>query len=162
MTCISEYKKQLEFYSSSSGNQYADVETAIEMFAEVRLSPRDLAYQVKEFADSTGTKLEDVDACYVAYDHILQMARDKIIKVLDFDIVNDITDGTEFYTCGSGMDTSFDYSQKAKDQLVKELINEDVELCEVGKVLRDDFVKVFLEYVDIDTTDIRMHRRLKK
>ena len=90
-----------DFHSSLTDYGYADVETAIEKFKEVKLYASDLAEQVREFHESTGVEIDKIDVCYVAYDHILQMARNRIDEILSFDICNDIKDGTEFYTYGN-------------------------------------------------------------
>ena len=142
-----------EFHSSLSGYGYADVETAIEKFDEVKLLASELADAVREFADSTGTELDKIDVCYVAFDHILQMARNKISEIIDFDIANDIIGGTEFYTYGNYMCTSFDYSKEATDQLEEKLRDASPE--EIEELLEDNFVKVLLQDVKIDIKEIR-------
>ena len=149
---ISDYELA-DFYSSLTEYGSSDVETAIEKFKEVKLSSRDLAEQIREFAESTGSELDGLDICYVAYDHILQMARNKISEILDFDICNDIKGGTEFYTAGNYMCTSFDYSQEAQEQLEETLREAESEAIE--KLLEDDFVRVFLEDVEIDIKEIQ-------
>lgn len=142
-----------EFHNTLTGYGSADVETAIEKFKDVNLSASELADQVREYADSTGTSLSRIDVCYVAYNHILQMARNEISDILGFDICNDIKDGTEFYTSGNAMCTSFDYSSEAQEQLEAVLKKADQESIE--ELLENDFVRVFLEDVDIDINDIQ-------
>ncbi len=142
-----------DFHNSLSNYGYMDVNTAIEKFQQVKLVGSDLADEVRDYAESTGTQMDKVDVCYVAYDHILQMARNKLSEVLDFDIVNDIEDGAEFYTYGNDMCTSFDYSEEAIEQLTQKLKNTTPEQLE--ECLKDVFVKVFLEDVEIDMDEIQ-------
>jgi len=125
----------------------ADIATAVEKFKEVDLDGNDLADQVREFADDTDTPIENIDVVAIAYDHILQMARNEIDSVLGFDIINDIKGGTEFYVAGNFMATSYDYSEEAVEQLrevIKEASKDDLE-----KLSQDIFVKSFLSDVDV-------------
>lgn len=127
---------------------HADVATAVEAFMEVDKDGSDLADEVREFAESTGTDLNKIDVCYVAYDYILQQARNKIDEVLSFDIVNDIKGGTEFYVYGNYICTSFDYSSEATEQLEEKLKEATQEQLDE---LKDDlFVKFFLDGVDVE------------
>ena len=51
-------------------------------------------------------------------EHILQMARNHIDDVTGYDFINDFTDGgTEIYTYGNYMCSSYDYSTKAIEEL---------------------------------------------
>lgn len=142
-----------EFHNSLTNYGYADVKTAIEKFQEAGLSASDLADEVREFAYSTGSPIEKIDVCYVAYDHILQMARNKLDEIICFDIVNDIKGGTEFYTAGNYMCTSYDYSEEATEQLEEKL--KDADNSQIEELLEDIFVKVFLDNVDIDINEIQ-------
>jgi len=74
----------LRFYESLSNWGALDVKRAIEVFKEVGLSSDELADQMTEFADSTDIKLENIDVVYVAYDYLLQMARNKIDRSSKF------------------------------------------------------------------------------
>lgn len=140
-------------FHTSLCEYYFDVKTAIKKFQEVKMSSSDLAEKVRECHESTGTPIHKIDVCYVAYDHILQMARNKIDEILDFDICDDIKDGTGFYTCESSICTSFDSLQEVKDQLKEKL--KDVGTEQIKKLLDDIFVKVFLKDVNINIKEIR-------
>lgn len=130
-----------------------DIEESIKMFKLVGLSIDDLIEEVHNFIDSNdGDIIDDVDICYVAYEYILQEARNTINDVFNFDIVNDINEGTEFYTYGNAIATSYDYSTKAQNQLVQVLKHAKKE--ELETIVNDDCTRVFLEYVDIDINDI--------
>ena len=142
-----------DFHRSMSEYEYSDVKTAIKKFQEVEMDPNDLADAVREFHEDTGIPIKDVDVCNVAFDHILQMARIKIDKVLYFDIRNDIKDSEGFYTAGNFMRTSFDCSQEATDQLEEKL--KDAVTEQIEELLDDIFVKVFLEDVEINIEEIR-------
>jgi hypothetical protein len=149
-TVVTDKDKDFEFdrfASSITDFGSGDIATAVEKFQEVGLSGSELADAVREFSDDTGTDLNDVDVVFVAYDHILQNARNEISSVLDFDIVNDIEGGTEFYVAGNFMATSYDYSQEAVDQLrdvLKKASKSDLQMLS-----ENIFVKSFLSDVDV-------------
>lgn len=126
----------------------SDIATAVETFLKVGLNGSELADQIREFSEDTGSPLDKIDICYVACDYILQMARNKISEVIDFDIVNDIKGGTEFYTSGNYMCTSFDYSSEAKEQLIEKLKESTQDQLEELK--EDVFVMYLLESTEID------------
>lgn len=125
---------------------YGDVGNAIDKANEVDLTAKELSDIIMEFHDDTETPYEDIDINYVIYDHILQMARNKIDEVLKFDIVNDIEGDTEFYTAGNYLATTYDYSQKAKDQLEERF--EMATPIQISKLKNDVFVRSFLTNID--------------
>lgn len=151
---IIEYETQ-SFYSSIAPFGSADIRTAIEFFIDVGLNGDDLAEQVNEFSDNTETKLSDIDVCYVAYDYVLQMARNKISKVIDYDFCNDLKNGTEFYTYGNYMCTSYDYSSGAIQEMTDKIEQSTEEQKEELK--EDVFVIAFLKNVDIDINILNEH-----
>ena len=142
-----------DFHSSLTENRYFDTKIAIGKFLEVGMSPSDLADKVIEFHESAESSIKDIDFCSVAYDHVLQMARNKIDKILNFDICKDIKNGTGFYICVNTMCTSYDYSQEAIHQLEEKLKDAGTEPIE--ELLDDIFVKVFLKDVNINIKEIR-------
>ncbi len=75
-----------------------------------------LVEQIEEFTESTGTKINDLDPNYIAYDGLLQEARNDIDNLTDIDILNDL-DG-EVYVYGNFMCTSLDYTEEAKEALM--------------------------------------------
>ena len=124
-----------------------DISTAVEKYSEVGLGGSDLADDVREWVDSTNAKLEDADVCYVAWDRILQEARNELDSVLGFDITNDIKGGTEFYVAGNYMATSYDYSSEAVEQLKEKLLEASPD--ELERLSTNVFVKSFLSDIDI-------------
>ena len=150
--------QRMDFYKSLSGYGYADVEKAIEKFNDVGLYAKDLAYAVREFVESTDAPIDKIDVYYVAYDHILKTARNKLGEILGFDIANNIIDGLGFYTYGNYIDTS-DKLQKAIDQLEEKLKNAGQE--QIEELLEDNFVKVFLEDINVDINEIRKTEKLE-
>ncbi len=124
-----------------------DIATAVEKGEEVGLDGSEIADLVREFADDTGTSLQDVDVVAIVYEHILQNARNEIDSVLGFDIMNDITEGTEFYVAGNYLATSYDYSQEASDQL-KDVL-EKAPMDKLKRLSENVFVKSFLSDVDV-------------
>jgi hypothetical protein len=135
------------FTSSITDYGSGDISTAVEKFKEVGLSGRELADRVREWSDETETPIGDVDVVYVAYDYILQNARNEIDSVLGFDISNDIKGGTEFYVAGNYMATSYDYSEEAVEQLRDVL--KKASKSDLKKLSETIFVRSFLNDVDV-------------
>ena len=109
-----------DFYSSVCSYGYLDIKHAISVFIEVGKSGDELSEEVLNFSEDTETKLKDIDVCYIAYDTILQEARGKIEEVLGFDFLNE-GDGTDIYTYGNYMCSSYDRTEDLKDYILKKL-----------------------------------------
>ena len=139
-----------DFYKAMSNFGYTDVEAAVSKFAEVGLSPDDLSEQVKEFSKETDTEIDNIDICAIAWEHVLQQARNKISETLKFDISND---KCEFYVAGDYHATTFDADDES-DELLKDEIREANDE-QIEKLKDDVFVKVFFEDNDIDIKKIR-------
>ena len=135
------------FTSSITDFGSGDIASAVDKGEEVGLDGSEVADLAREFADDTGTQLEDVDVVAIVYEHILQNARNEIDSVLGFDIMNDITEGTEFYVAGNYLATSYDYSQEASDQL-KDVL-EKAPMDKLKRLSENVFVKSFLSDVDV-------------
>lgn len=98
----------------------ADIRAAISTALEVGYGGRWVAEQIEEFMDSCGiSSLSEIDPCYVVYDSLLQEARNDIDELLDIDILNDLDN--EVYVYGNYMCTSLDYTEEAKEELLKVL-----------------------------------------
>ena len=133
----------LDFFWNVSPYPYGDTTTAIKKFRTVGLYGDDLADLVMGFCENTDTKLEGADVCAVAFDHILQKAREKIIEVLDFDIQEDV----DFSVEGNHMYTSIghnDSDRKELDDLIQGASRGQKE-----KLANDKFVLEFLNDVEI-------------
>ena len=76
-----------------------------------------LAEQINEFIESTGVTMESIDPNYIAYDSLLQEARNDIDELTDIDIMNDVSEEVNVY--GNFMCTTLDYTEEAKDELLK-------------------------------------------
>ncbi len=138
-----------QFHQSITDFGSGDIASAVEKGDEIGLSGSEVADLAREFSDDTETKLEDVDPVATVYEHELQMARNKIDSVIGYDFLNDFEgSGTEIYTAGNFLATSFDYSTEAHDDLEKRVKGATPE--QKKELLDDIFVKVFLEDVDID------------
>ncbi len=138
-----------DFNSSMTNFGSGDIASAVEKGDELGLSGREVADLAREFADDTETNIEDVDPVATVYEHELQNARNKISEVLDYDFINDFEgDGSEIYTAGNFLATSFDYSQDAHDELEKKIQGATPE--QKKELLDDIFVKVFFEDIEID------------
>lgn len=133
------------FYSAVVPYGSIDVRAAIDFCLKVDLDGNDLADLVTEFCDDTGSKITDVDICYIAYDHVLQRARNKISEVLDYDFMNDGPGHIDVY--GNYMCTSYDYTEDAVEEL-REKIKAATE--DQKEELRENkFVVCFLQEIDI-------------
>ncbi len=99
---------------------YLDLRRAAEVLDEAGIKFIDFSAYVEEFCEDTQAQFKDIDICYLAYEFILQEARNQINESLGVDIINN-TDN--FYTAGNFMCTSYDYSENSKSQIL-EWINE--------------------------------------
>src|SRR5271157_1912212 len=143
---VIEYEK---FYESQSILPYglSDIRAAIEFFIDAGLTGEDLAEQVIEFCDDTETKLADVDVCGIAYDYVLQMARNKIDKIIGYDLCNDFRGDTGIYVAANYCCTSYDYSDAAIKDLTKKLSKATNE--QKDKLRDDRLVMFFLGQINI-------------
>lgn len=124
-----------------------DLRKAIETAMEVNLTGQELFELVEDFAKECDYKFSDVDVVYIIYDHILQMARNHIDNIINYDFINDTKEG-EIYTYGNYFCTQYDY----KDTAIKELsdkINESTPE-QKERLIDCEFTKWFLESIEID------------
>lgn len=128
-------KSLLAFYEAISNFGSLDIARALQVFQEVGLYPHDLAEEVERYTNGELAELElsKVDVCYVAYDFILQQARNKIDEVLKFDFLND-TNGS-ISTYGNYCATTYDFGENDKQKL-KEVLEKATE--EQKEELRED------------------------
>ncbi len=95
---------------------YLDLRRSAEVLDESKVRFTDFAEYIGEFCDETQAQFKDIDICYLAYEYIMQEARNQIDASLGVDIIND-TDN--FYTAGNYMCTSYDYSENSKVQILE-------------------------------------------
>lgn len=101
-----------------------DVMAAIEAYDKVGLNGHDLFEDCEQFVDETGINFSDLDVCFIAYDRILEEARNEIDNILNIDICNDY----DVYTIGNYMCTSFGCSDlEALREAIKEATQEQKE-----------------------------------
>lgn len=97
---------------------YSDIKEAVRTALEGGHDGRWLAETIEEYMDDIGiTKLSEIDPNYVAYDSLLQEARNDIIELTETDILNDTKDQVDVY--GNFMCTAFDYTEEAKEELLE-------------------------------------------
>lgn len=125
-----------------------DVRHAIEFALSVGLNSDDLYELCEDFTEETNSKFKDLDVCYIIYEHVLQMARNEIGRLINFDFLNDGTEG-EIYTAGNYCATSYDYPEEAKEELKDKILESDKE--NIAELLEDDFVNKFLDELGILT-----------
>ncbi len=120
-----------------------DISHAIGKFLDYGKSGKDLAESIDNNCAQNWCQLEDIDPCFVAYDSILQEARNKIFEVLNFDICND----TNFSVDGNYSCTTWDISENDLQKLQKVISAASSE--EKQDILSDIVTKKFLEEQDI-------------
>jgi len=124
-----------------------DVECAVDLIEEHNLNMEEIQEQIEQFCEDCDVKIGDVDVVSQVYEHILQMARNKISEVLDFDFINDAKHG-EICVAGNYICSSFDYSQEALDELKEVLSKATQEQKE--EMLEDNYFKAFISEIDIE------------
>ncbi len=124
---------------------YFDLKRACEIWDEVRLYESDLFEIIEEFKDSCGySEFDKIDPVYCVLDHILQMARNKIVEIAGYDFLNDFSrNGTEIYTYWNYMCSSYDYSDKAIEELKEKI---EINFEELNK---DQFCHYFFKELEI-------------
>lgn len=121
---------------------YLDIRTAVNVSLEAG-KDIDFVYEcVSEFAESCSAKIDDCDPCYCVYDAILQEARNEFYDLINYDFINDAS--SEIYTAGNFMATSYDYKQKAIDELVEKLKENSIIINDLS-----DGTQWFLEQIEI-------------
>jgi hypothetical protein len=139
------------FYAGIVSYGSLDIERAVEIFLDVDKTGDELAEVVNQFAEDTGTPLKDIDICYVAYEHILQLARNRIEDVLCFDFLNE-GQGRDIYTYGNYVCSQYDNTQGLIDEIKERLENLDKEDREqaIKDLKEDKVVNWFLEGIGFD------------
>lgn len=110
---------------------YRDIETALKTYREAGKNDADLQGAIDDFMDSVGTKLEDIDICYVAYDTLQQEARTDIERETGIDISND-SPYSAVNVYGNYMCTDFDGTDEARER-TRALIDSMEEKSDVVK-----------------------------
>jgi len=122
------------FYAGVVSYGYLDIKHAVGIFLDVGKSGDDLAEEVLRFSEDCETPLKDIDVCYIAYETILQEARNKISEVLDYDFLND-GEG-DLYTYGNYMCSSYDATENTKiaiQELLKKATKEQIQELHADK-----------------------------
>ncbi len=89
---------------------YLDLQAAAEVLADAEISENDFSVYVEEFFEETQIPFSKLDICYLAYEYVLQEARNQIDDILGVDIIND-TDN--FYTYGNYMCSGYDCNEES-------------------------------------------------
>ena len=142
-------RETADFYAAVLPYGSADVRAAVGFFVDAGLDGDALADAVTEFCDDCDAKIADVDVCYIAWDHVLQMARNKIHEVLNYDICND---GPGIDTYGNYMCTQYGFIEKAKDELIEKL--KEADEYQKDEMRADNLTMAFLKEMDIDVLKV--------
>lgn len=103
---------------------------------------------VSEFSESCDAPIDKFDPVYCVMDTILQEARTEIENLTGHDFCNDSI-GTEPYTAGNFMCTSYDYSSTAREQIIEKLAENDIAIEDL-----EDATQYFLSGIEISQEDI--------
>ena len=142
----------VDFYKAISNFRRNRVEAAISKFVELDLSPEDLSEQIKKFSKENVREIDKLHICNVGFEYILRKARNKIKDVLKLDITVDMYGG-EFHIAGNYHTTTFDYNAELLGLLKDEI--RDADSKQVEELMKDEFVKAFLECVNTDINEMR-------
>lgn len=93
---------------------YLDLQVAAEVLADAEISESDFSIYVEEFCEETQIPFNKLDICYLAYEYVLQEARNQIDEILGIDIIND-TDN--FYTYGNYMCSGYDCNEESNKKI---------------------------------------------
>lgn len=127
---------------------YLDIKAAVNAALQAG-KDTDFVYEcVSEFASNCDMEIDKCDPVYCVMDAIFQEARNEITNLTKFDMCNDCI-GTEFYTSGNFMCTSYDYGSKAKEQLLNALTENDIQIEDL-----EDSTQYFLDSIEISQEDI--------
>ena len=141
-----------KFVKQHAGCEYEEAEAAINKFAKVGLTSKDLSKQVKQFSKDCNMEISKLDVCYVAWESILEEARNKIKDILKVDIYYD-EHGGEIHTAPQGVSTEYRCNVPIMEMFKKAVYDADAKQIEQLKASKD--VKVVFEDLDIDIEKIR-------
>ncbi len=98
---------------------YLDIQRACEIWDELWLYERELFEIIDDYRESCWYScFDNIDPVYCVLEHALQMARNKIEELTGYDFMNDFSGaGSEVYTYGNFMCSSYDYSESAIEEL---------------------------------------------
>ncbi len=124
-----------------------DINYAVAYFLKAGKDSQVLFEEIERFSQECDTKIKDIDPCGIAYETILQEARNEIHERAGYDFLNDFKGETAIYTFGNYLDTSYHYSEKAKEELQKKLqaLNKE----DKNDLRENDSVALFLSELDI-------------
>jgi hypothetical protein len=133
-----------------------DIGTAISTAKAAGYDADWAAEQALQFMEETDTKIDDVDIVYCVYESILQLARNEISELIDYDFLNDAKSGY-IETYGNYMATDYDYKEEAKDELVRVLGKNNVVIEDLS-----ENTQYFLDQLGISQADINKKKSRKR
>lgn len=110
---------------------------------------KELSDLLDEFMQETGTKdMSQLDITAIAFEHLLQKAREEFDDIASIDIVDD----HDFSVVGNYMCSSVDYTSEGMETLMIELSKLDTETLD--KLFANDFTTWFFDSVEITREEI--------
>jgi hypothetical protein len=126
-----------------------DIAEAVALADLVGMNGMELSDLIRDQTDQMEMDMADADINGILYEHILQMARNEISEVIDYDFLNDNeSGGPEISVAPNYMATSFDWSTEAQEELQDKINSASSE--EKQRLKNDKYTKVFLDYTDIE------------
>lgn len=98
---------------------YLDIKMVCDIWENIWLREDEIFDIIDDYKeDIWEVSFSKIDPVYVLLEHILQMARNYISEITDYDFINDFSwSETGIYTHGNYMCSTYDYSENAKKQL---------------------------------------------
>lgn len=107
--------KRYELLDSVLGWKWLDVQRVTEILEESGIDNLDFSEYIEQYCIETSLPIQNIDACGVAYEYILELARSNIEEYTGKDIVND-TDGFSVYQ--NYICTSFDCADDVRELII--------------------------------------------
>lgn len=145
MEATREDIQEFQSYFCSWGD--LDVQGAVEIIKEHNLNMEEIQEQIESFCEDCDVKLNDIDVVYQVYEHILQMARNEISSILNYDFINDYQKEGGIYTYDNYVCSSYDYDEEAIEELTDKLSKTTQE--EKDQLLSNRYYVAFLKLLGI-------------
>jgi hypothetical protein len=128
----------------------SDVRAAIAELTDAGIKDpgNELSDILDSFMEETGIPMDDVDITAIAFEHLLQKAREEFDDIASIDIVDD----HDFSVVGNYMCSSVDYTSEGMETLMIELSKLDTETLD--KLFANDFTTWFFDSVEITREEI--------
>lgn len=132
----------LDLYTSILPYGRLDMEHLANFLENSEIEIDDFSEYLESYCEETESNLIETDLNYVAYEYLLQQARNEIEELTGKDIVNDTTK-QDLYVYGNYIDTQYDFSDETTEE-IKEWLKD------INKESMSKQLIAFLEYINIE------------